>query len=43
MKTSTVESQLYVSQLKVTRLYVQLVQSRPEYFTWRYTEDYFHS
>jgi len=24
------------------RLYVQLVSSRPEYFTWCYTEDYFH-
>ena len=25
-----------------TRLYVQLVQSRPEYFTWRSKEDFFH-
>jgi len=28
--------------LSPARLYVQLLFSRPEYLTWRYTKDYFH-
>jgi len=35
-------SVIRVSVVSPTRLYVQLVQSHPEYWTWRYTEDYFH-
>ena len=31
-----------VSVVSPTRLSVQLVQSHPEYFTWRCMEDYFH-
>jgi len=35
-------SVIRLSVVSPTRLYVQLLYAHPEYFTWRYTEDYFH-